>query len=126
MRFAIIVCELAHSHIPELALFLEFSVVLHSVIVGLCQKLIRSLPASAAVEPTGPDEHHIVAVSIVIFCKMSVLVDKVVKIGIFPLAAISIIDHSAKHVLRMRSEIRAVSVKASHKVARKVRNGYDA
>ena len=52
---------------------------------------------------------------------MAVLVHEVVEIRIFVIL-ILIIYHTAQNVLRMSTEVRAVTVKASHKIAREMRD----
>ena len=63
----VVVSKLRHSHINELTLFLKLTIVSHTVLIGLAEKLIRCLPASHLIKPAGAYKHHVVAVSVIVF-----------------------------------------------------------
>ena len=75
---SVIIRKLRHCHINKLAFFFQITVIFTTITVGFIKKLIRLLPAPHLVHPAGSYEHHIVSIAVVIFLKITVLVDQIV------------------------------------------------
>ena len=98
-------CKLTHCHINKFTLLFQLAVVFHSIVIGLGKKFIRGFPSAHFVEPAGTHEHHIVGISVVVFGKVLVLVNKVIKIRIFNHTIIIVVNHTSQHVLRVCAKV---------------------
>ena len=124
LLLTVIIRELGHCHVIEFSFFFELSVVCHTVLIGFFQQLVRSFPAPHLIEPARSYEHHIVGIAVVIFLKRSVLVDQVIQIRVLP--CLCVIDHPAQYILRMCTEVGAVSIIAGQQIAREMRDRHNA
>ena len=119
-----VIRKLSHGHIGKLAFLLQLTIISHTVLIRLLKKFIGCFPASHLIKPAGSYKHHVVSISVIILFKVAILINQVIKIREFP--CLCIIDHTAKHILGMGSEVGAVSVITCQQISGKVRNGYDA
>ena len=113
----VILREFAHGHIRELSFFFQLPIVGAAVLIRFFQKFKGSFPAPHFIHPRRSHKHHIVSVAVVELCLIAELIDQVVQIRVLP----ALINHAPQHILRMSSEVGAISVIAGNQIPGEMR-----